>query len=231
MQYMNMIAQPKKKREQIEIIIALATAFIINLFAYSGAKFIAASWYHYDMTCEVDGKVPFISWTVLIYFGCYIFWAVNYYLCARTDKEERNRYFCADTIAKIICFTLFLVIPTTNIRPDVSADSSIWGFFMRFLYEIDTPDNLFPSLHCLVSWLCWIGVRKRKDISILYRCFSLAFALLICVSTLTTKQHVIVDVFGGVLIAELCYFLAGLKKIRNIYAVLHLKILKIFIKQ
>lgn len=33
-------------------------------------------------------------------------------------------------------------------------------------------------------------------------------AVLVCVSTLTTKQHVIVDVAGGVLLAEFCYWIA-----------------------
>ena len=36
--------------------------------------------------------------------------------------------------------------------------------------------------------------------------FSLFFAICICISTLTTKQHVIVDVIGGVGIAEGSYF-------------------------
>jgi membrane-associated phospholipid phosphatase len=47
-------------------------------------------------------------------------------------------------------------------------------------------------------------------------------AILICISTLTTKQHVIVDVIGGVTLAELTWQLS-----------LHLKLYKMlkFINQ
>ena len=38
-----------------------------------------------------------------------------------------------------------------------------------------------------------------------YKNFSLIFALLVCVSTLVTKQHVIVDVIAGVGFAELTW--------------------------
>lgn len=44
---------------------------------------------------------------------------------------------------------------------------------MRLLYWIDAADNLFPSIHCLVSWLCWIGVRRRRDIPYGYSFFHL----------------------------------------------------------
>jgi hypothetical protein len=33
-------------------------------------------------------------------------------------------------------------------------------------------------------------------------------AVLVCISTLTTKQHVVIDVFGGVFLAEICYWIA-----------------------
>ena len=48
-------------------------------------------------------------------------------------------------------------------------------------------------------------MRGRAEISKGYRAFSLIFALLVCVSTLVTKQHVIVDVIAGVGFAELTW--------------------------
>lgn len=40
---------------------------------------------------------------------------------------------------------------------------------MRFVYAVDAADNLFPSIHCLVSWFCYIGLRGRRDIPVWYR--------------------------------------------------------------
>ena len=75
---------------------------------------------------------------------------------------------------------------------------------MLWVYSVDAADNLFPSIHCLVSWFCYIGIRGREDLPVWYRRFSCVMALLVCASTLTTKQHVLVDVAGGILLAELC---------------------------
>lgn len=207
----------KNKRELLEIIIILGFAVIWNFGAYLGGRTIASGWYHYDMTLPVDKYVPFLPWTIIIYFGCYLLWGVNYLICAfNEDKAERSRYFCADIIAKGISFLIFIIIPTTNVRPEI-AGTDFWSFCMKFLFWIDAPDNLFPSIHCLASWLCWIGIRKRKDIPAAYRYFSLIFALAVCISTLTTRQHVIVDVFAGVFLAEFSYFIAGFNKVNGIY--------------
>lgn len=42
-----------------------------------------------------------------------------------------------------------------------------------------------------------------------YKVFSLVFAILVCASTQFTKQHYLPDVAGGILIAELCYYITN----------------------
>lgn len=203
----------------IGILLVLASAFLWQGAVYVVSRWIAGGWHHYDITTPLDALIPFLPWTVSVYFGCYIFWFVNYYLCAAQNRSERDRFFCADALAKAICFLIYLLLPTTNIRPE-TGDATVWDSLMTLLYQIDSADNLFPSIHCLVSWFCWIGVRKRRDISVLYRFFSLAMAIAVCLSTLTTRQHVLWDVIGGILLAEGCYFAAGYMKIRSVYSAL-----------
>ena len=207
----------KNKPDFKETALILGIAFLWNEVVYLGARQIAQSWHHYDMTTAIDRLVLFLPWTISIYFGCYLFWCINYYLCAVQERPERDRFFCADTLSKGICFVLFLLIPATNIRPEIVGDT-VWDILMKLLYQIDAADNLFPSIHCLVSWLCWIGVRKRKDIPVLYRHFSLAMAVAVCISTLTTRQHVIADVIGGVVLAEICYHISGKQRVRRVYS-------------
>lgn len=208
----------KNKIDFKEAALILGIAFLWNEAVYLGARQIAQSWHHYDMTTSIDRLVPFLPWTVSIYFGCYLFWCINYYLCAVQERTERDRFFCADALAKGICFVLFLLIPATNIRPEIIGET-VWDTLMKMLYSVDAADNLFPSIHCLVSWLCWIGVRRQKDIPVFYRYFSLAMAMAVCISTLTTRQHVIADVVGGVVLAEVSYILAGYKKLCRYYSI------------
>lgn len=192
-------------------------AVILNQAVYYGGGRIAQGLHHHDWTLPLDRAVPFLPWTVSVYFLCYLFWAVCYVSAARQKKMFAYRFFCADFLAKAVCLICFLLLPTTNIRPSVEGDG-LWEGLVRFLYQVDAPVNLFPSIHCLVSWLCWIGMRDRGDIPswCRYICFWTAAA--VCLSTLTTKQHVIIDVIGGIALAEAAWRVAGLESVFRKYA-------------
>ncbi len=194
----------------------LAAALALQLAVYWGTKLIAGSWRHYDMTLALDRAVPLLPWTTVIYFGSYLFWVANYILAVRQDRDNAWRFLAADAAGKLICAAVFLLLPTTNVRPPVPAEDPC-GWMLALLYRVDTPDDLFPSLHCFNSWLCWAGLRGRKTVPAGYRAFSLAFALAVGLSTLTTRQHVIADVAAGFALAELCWQLAGRTALARAY--------------
>ncbi|MBR4414079.1 MAG: phosphatase PAP2 family protein [Aeriscardovia sp.] len=179
-------------------------AIVLHTFTYFGTRLFTTGWYHYNMTTGFDNSIPFLPWTVGIYLGCYIFWAVNYMLGCTQDKENAMIFMWTEIIAKTICLVCYVVIPTTNVRPLIEG-TGIFETAMLWLYSTDAADNLFPSIHCLSSWLCVIAVRNQERIPKTYKVISVILAILVCISTLTTKQHVIVDVLGGVLLAELSY--------------------------
>lgn len=194
----------------------LIITVVWNQSVYYAGNAIAKNWVHYNLELSIDSIVPFLPWTLCIYIGCYLFWAVNYVLCAHQENTQAYRFFCADFIAKAICFVFFILLPTTNVRPEI-AGNTFWELGITMLYQIDAPTNLFPSIHCLVSWFCFIGIRKNKNISLWYRMLSLFIAVAICFSTLTTRQHIMIDVIGGILLAEISYWIAGFPAILNKY--------------
>ena len=164
------------------MIIPLLLSMTWNSITYFGSRLLTSDWKHFNVEAMLDSVIPFLPWTVSIYLSCYVFWIVNYILGVRQDRAEALRFISADFFAKTICLICFLIIPTTNVRPEVGAEG-IWNRLMIWLYNTDAADNLFPSI------------------------FSLLFAISICISTLTTKQHVIVDVIGGIGLAEGSYFM------------------------
>ena len=93
-------------------------------------------------------------------------------------------------------------------RPEI-VGTTIWDEIMKVLYAVDMPSNLFPSIHCLVSWLCYVGVRGKSYIPKWYQVFSCVMAIAVFISTLTTKQHVVIDVIAGFVLAEVCYWVMG----------------------
>ena len=107
-------------------------AFMFNSLVYSGAHEIAGGWKHHLLVSAVDKNIPFIPESLIIYFGCYIFWVWNYVLIAKLDKERAYRFYFADFFSRVICFAIFLLFPTTNIRPEITG-SGFWEQGMRFL--------------------------------------------------------------------------------------------------
>lgn len=194
----------------------LILSVTVNMAVYGGTRMIAHDWHHYNIESPLDRLLPFWPPSVVIYLGCYLFWIVNYILIARQGKKEVYQFFAADLFSRIICMVIYLGFPTTNVRPVLETEG-FWNHAMAFLYSIDAADNLFPSIHCLVSWFCYAGLRGRKDIPLWYHKVSCILAVSVCISTLTTKQHVLIDVAGGVLLAELSLWLGKKSAVRHLY--------------
>ncbi|MCR5791864.1 MAG: phosphatase PAP2 family protein [Lachnospiraceae bacterium] len=181
---------------------------VLNFSVYYFSRVIAGGAYHHSLGWEFENYIPLLPWTVIIYFGCYLFWIANYILCTRFDSAQAKRFLWADMMGKVVCFLCYVLYPTTMVRPEITG-SGIFNEGMRFLYAVDAADNLFPSIHCFVSWMCYIGMRKDDRYPRSYRVFSLLFASAVCISTLTTKQHVLVDLISGIALAEICYYITG----------------------
>lgn len=185
----------------------LILCVIFNFSVYSGARLFYKNRVFYDLTVSYDNSIPVVPIFVAIYLGSYFFWIANYILISRINKEQCYRLVVSDLLGKLVCFIIYVTMPTTNIRPDITT-TGIFSDMLKFLYSVDAANNLFPSIHCLVSWYCYAGLRSCQAVPGWYRNFSLITAILICISTLTTKQHVIADVIGGVLLAETAWQLS-----------------------
>lgn len=111
-------------------------------------------------------------------------------------------------IAKTICLICFVVFPTTLVWPVIDADGSFWEQLVALLYRIDSPDNLFPSIHCLESWICFRSARKMKKAPPRYRNVAAVATIMIFASTQLLKQHVLLDAAGAIAAGEMGLLLA-----------------------
>ncbi len=192
----------------------LLVPILMELFravTYYAGRLFGSAFTPIDVSTALDSQIPFLPWTILIYFGCVPFWGANYVYQMLRKNRRGDRFFVGEAVGLAISLIFFSLLPTTNVRPEITGN----GFFdwaMRFLYWVDAPVNLFPSVHCLLAWICWVGVRGQKDVPLWYRITCFIAGLLVFVSTLTTKQHVLLDLAGGLLAAEFGYWLAGRAK-------------------
>lgn len=187
---------------------SLMACFILNCTIYWLTMYLGQGAVHYDLTLPLDKAVPFRPAWVSVYVLSYPFWIVSYWItAAKSSKCFWFRFVTADLTAKIVCGIIFLLFPTTNVRPEIAGDG-LWQQLMALVYSADQPVNLFPSLHCLMSLFSYLGVRKAEGTPGAYKVGTLIFAVLIFLSTQFTKQHYIVDIFGAVAVAFLCYVAA-----------------------
>ncbi len=187
---------------------SLIACFVVNCLVYWFTQFIISDMHLHDFTTSFDRAIPFMPEWVLIYILSYPFWVISYIIIARYNtKEFWFKFVTADMIARVVCGFIFLLIPTTNIRPIIT-DSGVWDKLMEMIYFLDQPTDLFPSIHCLASLMCYLGMRKNENVAKWYRVATLVFAILVFASTQFTKQHYIVDVIGGVVVAVLSFAVA-----------------------
>ena len=186
---------------------------VINGLVYYGCYLLTAHrTSFYDLSIPWDARVPFWPPAISVYVLSYVFWVVNYVLIARESKAHCYRVLGGDWIAKVLCAPFFLLLPATIARPDASG-SGLWLWITSIIYASDSPRNLFPSIHCLESWLCWRGLFGCKKAPMWYKAFSGVFAVLVCASTVLVKQHVLLDIPAGILLAEFGLLMARLFKV------------------
>ena len=194
----------------------LLLALVWNCLGYYGGRLIAWDLPHFSFALPCDSRIPQLPWTIVIYFLSFLFWTVNYILASRRGEEFAYRFLCADFLTRLVCFSCFVFLPTSMIRP-VIMGNSLWCRLLRFIYSVDAADNLFPSIHCVASVLSALGIHGDPQIPRWYRVLSWLFAVAVCISTLTTKQHVFADVIGGIVLALTSYGVAGIDAVSEAY--------------
>ncbi|HJV32722.1 MAG TPA: phosphatase PAP2 family protein, partial [Patescibacteria group bacterium] len=139
---------------------------------------------------------PFASAFVAPYLSAYL---LPFAAFAALRERRKFRRFAA-VVAGTIAFSaaVFVLWPLTIARPDLGF-GSFSDHLLAALYAADRPTNLFPSLHVSLSFLFALAVGDARP---RLRPWALAWAALIAVSTLLTRQHYLVDVVGGVIVAR-----------------------------
>ena len=142
---------------------------------------------------------PFVSAFVVPYLSAYALPFLAAFSPLGRAAYRRLAAVVAGTIAfSAACFVLW---PLTIARPDLGLGSS-FDRLLAALYAADRPTDLFPSLHVSLSFLFALAVGRGRP---RLRPWTLAWATLIAVSTLFTRQHYVVDVIGGVVVAWIAW--------------------------
>lgn len=184
--------------------VPLITVALLHSIFYWIPPLLTGGAYHRDFSIFVDESIPFLPFFIIFYAGAYLQWGFSYVYHSAISRGVCTRLAAADIITKVVAAAFFVLLPTTMVRP--ALDGGVFDFLVGIIYFFDEPVNLFPSLHCAVSWLCFRSAfSMRRELGGAYAWGQLAFSLLVFASTVFVKQHVFVDIVGGVILAELAW--------------------------
>ncbi len=190
-----------------------------------GSKNLADFSRAFDVTLGLDALIPLRPEWVVIYVVTFLFWMMGLLFAARQDEELCFRFASGVIIAEIICGVIFLAFPSCITRPELAV-SDFFTWVLSLVYFFDTPTNCFPSMHCLFAYLVFRQSLSSPGAKLWYRVFCAVFTVLVCLSTLFVKQHVIADVIGGIFFGELAFVLGQKLPVWKIFIKINKKLLQ-----
>ena len=161
----------------------------------------------------IDDLIPLFPPAAYIYMLSFAFWVIGAWVVALTEKRNYMNFTVSYIAAVVVGFLFFVFMPTYIDRVAEGAIAAaespgITNFVLKSAFIFDGWErgwNLFPSFHCMNSVFVYLGMRKRPEIKKSTQIFWLVIAILICASTVLTKQHYIIDVVGGVALPIICH--------------------------
>lgn len=171
----------------------------------------------YILGSAVDNVIPYIPHFIWIYvFWYFMLFAVPYYIASK-NETSLYKYITTYIITTVISGIIFVVFPNTVIRADVQG-TDIANKLVNIIYIMDTPAiNCLPSIHCLFSYLFILAVfDAKKDTSTLMKIIITILSILVVLSTLFIKQHVIYDAIASLILAILVWIIVDKTKVYNI---------------
>jgi membrane-associated phospholipid phosphatase len=145
----------------------------------------------------LDRAIPLIPMWALVYGALYVFLILLPIFVVRQDEPIRRTVY-AYLLIWLTAYVFFAVYPTAAPRPArvIGEGFAVWG--LRALYSSDPPYNCFPSLHVAHSFVSALAcARVHRTLAVV----ATVCATLVALSTLFTKQHYILDVIAGMLLA------------------------------
>ncbi|MCR5823230.1 MAG: phosphoesterase, partial [Lachnospiraceae bacterium] len=171
----------------------------------------------------MDERIPFCEYFILPYFFWFVYMIVTGAYFFLTNRRDFYRYclflFTGMSVSLFICQ---LWPNGLALRPDLSTigRDNIFVRMVNYLYTIDTPTNVCPSIHVINSIGATVAILKSESLMSHkgIRIGSFITCIAICASTLFLKQHSCFDVICACGLCIGLYILAYNPKFERIEA-------------
>ena len=165
----------------------------------------------FDLSSELDTYIPFIVEFIIPYLSWFLFQAVWVVFVFFVDRKTYEQL----TTMLMIGMTVFLVVSTflptkISLRPYYIESRGICAFLVRRLWAVDTPTNVWPSIHVFNTPALMMTLftsqhpllrKNAVRIPVVFWCG------MIVLSTMFLKQHSVGDVLAALALNGIAYVL------------------------
>lgn len=191
-------------------------AVSIYLVSYQVPKFLVSIDRCFILETSIDRLIPFHTPAFVIYFLAFLQWLNAILITCKQETNKGYKLFSGFIIGSIIGFIIYMVFPTAINRPHFEA-VTIFDKFAKFIFSVDNVINACPSFHCYCSTYVLLVLKNSDNTSNKTYKLNVIFSILVFLSTLFTKQHSIIDVPCGILLAYVSNVLASKISFSNIF--------------
>jgi len=117
-------------------------------------------------------------------------------LATMRDRRTFRRFSLIGAATFVVSSAFFAAWPLTILR--YQTGTGLFDRMLEWLYLVDKPTNLFPSLHVSMAFLFAKAVAYVRP---KWNPWMVGWATLVAASTLFIRQHYLVDVIGGIIMA------------------------------
>lgn len=186
--------------------------WVLYLILYFGIGRLVPVEKCYMVHSILDDFIPFCEVFVVPYVLWYFLILVSLVYFALYDIENFKTLQKYITITQFVSIAIYILFPTTQLRPAVFENDNIFTDIVGILYSIDNNTNACPSLHVAIAVAIASVCTRAKSVKLCWKVFINVLVILICLSTVFIKQHSIIDVFAGLVVCLLAEFLLFWRK-------------------
>lgn len=193
---------PSEKRFYAKVFL-LTYAIWIVVFQIVGN--LAATLHTHDPTSSWDRMIPLLPEFVWFYELCYVFPLLPLFVAK--DYHRLNILLLSVILANLSAFIIYFLCPIAFAQPQLGNSLAEKVLHLEYVSDFHPGANKFPSMHVAFAWLVYLVIRGQK-LSRPTEGVVFFLALMISLSTLFVKQHILLDVFGGIIWALLSWKIA-----------------------
>lgn len=198
------------------------------LFLYLPLYLIAFFWLenrntedYYVIGTPYDNYIPFNEYFIIPYVLWFVYIAATVLYFFFTNKRDFVRICLFLFGGMTICLIIYYLWPNGHhLRANLTTlgRKNIFTQMVAYLYSIDTPTNVCPSIHTLNSIGACIAIYKSSALKNKkwIRRSALVLTIAICLSTLFLKQHSVFDMTCGCILALIMYWISYVPKFERI---------------